>query len=170
MRLTLLCVMLLALAAAIAAASGTAHTTVDTTLNSAPYTDAPTVATLGKDTEVTVLSRQGGWYNASTAKGVKGWLVMTDIRFPRTASGDTWGSSWYSLFESSRSGATGTTATAGVRGLNTGMIQEATPAPAAVSAIGAYAADAARAAAFAKAINLVPQKVDYLGDDKEQQP
>gem|GEM_PF-1603579 len=153
-----------------AGTSTRAHTVVATALDDAPATDAKAVANLSANTDLDVTSRTGGWYNVRTATGQTGWLVMTSIKFAHNPAGDTWGTSWYSLFESGRMGAAGSTATAGVRGLNTGTIEDATPAPAAVSAIGAYAADTDKAASFAQALHLSAVKVDYLGDDMEQQP
>lgn len=166
---------LVAAAAAIAAAVGVAaasgaHTVVATTLNATPASDAKVVANLAANTDLEVTTRSGGWYDVHTPQGQTGWLSMTAIRFAHNATGNTWGTNWYDLFESGRAGAGGVTATLGVRGLNTGTIKNATPAPAAVSAIGAYAVDLAQASAFARALGLKPAKVDYLGDDKEQQP
>ncbi|HEV2332522.1 MAG TPA: SH3 domain-containing protein [Gammaproteobacteria bacterium] len=166
---------LAAAAAAIAAtvcvaAMSRAHTVVATLLNAAPASDAKAVANLAANTDLDVSTRSGGWYEVRTAQGQSGWLVMTAIKFAHNATGTTWGTSWFDLFESGRTGAGGTTATLGVRGLNTGTIENATPAPAAVSAIGAYAVDPANASAFAQALGLKAVKVDYLGDDKEQQP
>lgn len=158
----------LAAAAVFAAAATHARTVVSTPLNAAPASDAALVAKLAANTDVDVISRTGGWYNARTTQGQSGWLAMTSVKFARNATGSTWGTSWYGLFESGRSGAGA--ATLGVRGLNTGTIENATPAPAAVSAIGAYAVDPSKAAAFAQALNLKAVSVAYLGDDKEQQP
>lgn len=166
---------LTAVAASIAAsvcvaAVSRAHTVVATTLNAAPASDAKVVATLAADTDLDVTTRSGGWYDVHTAQGQTGWLIMTAIKFARNAAGNTWGTNWYDLFESGRAGAGGATATLGVRGLNTGTIENATPAPAAVSAIEAYAVEPVKASAFAQALGLKAMKVDYLGDDKEQQP
>lgn len=156
--------------AAYAVVTSSAHTVVDTKLRATPYTDAQSVATLANNTSVNVITRQGGWYNVTTDQSQKGWLTLTSIKFTRNAIGQTWGTSWYSLFESGREGANGATSTVGVRGLNTGTLEAATPAPDAVSAIGAFAADADHAAGFAQAIHLSANTVPYLGDDKEQDP
>lgn len=161
---------MLVAAAVFAAAATRAHTVVSTPLNAAPATDAALVTNLALNTDIDVLSRSGGWYDVRTTQGQSGWLVMTSIKFAHNPTGNTWGTNWYSLFESGRMGAGGSTATLGVRGLNTGTLENATPAPAAVSAIGAYAVDASKASAFAQALGLKAVKVDYLGDDKEQQP
>lgn len=152
------------------AAASRAHTVVATTLDAAPASDAKVIASLAAGTDLDVTTRSGGWYDVHTTQGQTGWLIMTAIKFAHNAAGNTWGTNWYDLFESGRAGAGGATATLGVRGLNTGTIENATPAPEAVSAIGAYAVDLTKASAFAQALGLKPVKIDYLGDDKEQQP
>lgn len=170
MRKALLISLTAACAVVSAAVATHARTVVATSLNAAPASDAVLVTKLGADTDLDVLKRTGGWYDVRTLQGQTGWLVMTSIKFAHNPTGDTWGTSWYTLFENGRSGVAGSTATLGVRGLNTGTIENATPAPAAVSAIGAYAVDSSKASAFAKALGLKAAQVSYLGDDKEQQP
>jgi hypothetical protein len=66
------------------------------------------------------------------------------------------------LFESGRAGASGTTATTGVRGLNTGDIQNAKPDPQAVTALNAWTVKPPEARDFAGKLPVQAQKVDYL--------
>src|SRR5579871_6121814 len=131
-----LAALLLALGAVHAAASSTAQTVVAGNIVSGPHSDASVVTAVPNGTAVTVLERQGGWYHVKTAEGQDGWLPMTSIRYDASSGGTaTSGTDWASLFNSGRSGSGGTTASTGVRGLNTGDIANAKPDPAAVASL-----------------------------------
>lgn len=157
-----------------AAAQSTAQTVLGTPLNSAPYSDATAVMQLPAGTNLTIIERQGGWYHVRTSSGKDGWLQMTSIRMDNTssgASGSGWGFGWLSsLLESGRSGATGVTATTGVRGLNTGDIANAKPDPQAAKEITAWSVTPQQARQFAQQLDLKSKQVPYLPQVNGAQP
>lgn len=160
-------VLLLLVLGVVQADSGsTAQTVVAGNLNDGPYSDANVIASLPVNTNVTIVTRQGGWYQVHTAAGQSGWLPMTSLRLgtgPGAGSSNTsTSSSFASLFDSGRSGAAGTTATTGVRGLNTGDIANATPDPQAVTELAKWTAKPKDATQFAAALPAKAAKVDYL--------
>ena len=154
--------MLMVLGAVHAAAGSDASTIVGANLNSGPYSDASVVVAVPSGSAVSVIERQGGWYHVRLASGQDGWLPMTSIRYNGGSSASAGGTNWSSLFESGRSGAGGATATTGVRGLNTGDIQNAKPDPQAVTALDAWTAKPPEARDFAAKLPVQAQKVDYL--------
>ena len=176
-RWGLILLVLLVTAVAVHAASQSgAQTILQTPLNNAPYTDAAAVAQLPAGTNLTILERQGGWYHVRLDNGQDGWLQMTSIRMNgsgSTSSGGSsgWGFGWLaSLFESGRSGATGVTATTGVRGLNSGDIANAKPDPQATRDIYAWSATPQQARQFAQQLGLKSEQVPYLPQVNGSQP
>jgi len=170
----ILLTLLLVTVAVHATSQSTAQTVLETPLNSAPYSDATPITTLPSGTNITIIERQGGWYHVRLNSGQDGWLQMTSIRMNNTSSGSSgsgWGFGWLSsLFESGRSGATGVTATTGVRGLNTGDIANAKPDPQATNEITAWSATPQQARQFAQQLDLKPEEVPYLPQVKGVQP
>ena len=159
--------MLWVLGAVHAAAGSDAATIVGTQLASGPHSDADVVAPVPSGTAVNVIERQGGWYHVHLASGQDGWLPMTSIRYNGGTGGASSGNTnWSSLFESGRSGAGGTTATTGVRGLNTGDIANAVPDPAAVQALEQWAMKAEEARQFANQLPLKDVSTGYLPETK----
>ena len=157
-----------------AASQSSAQTIIATALNTAPYSDAGAVASLPVSTNVNIIERQGGWYHVRLASGQDGWLRMTSIRMNSAStggSGSSWGFGWLSsLFESGRSGATGVTATTGVRGLNSGDVANAKPDPQAANEITAWSVTPLQARQFAQQLNLKPEQVAYLPQVKGARP
>ncbi|HEX6549321.1 MAG TPA: SH3 domain-containing protein [Gammaproteobacteria bacterium] len=148
-----------------AAATSNAQTVANVNLNDGPYSDAHTVAAVPPNTGVTILERRGGWYRVRLASGKDGWIPMTSLRFGSTNSaGSSWNASDFNLFESGRAGGSGTTATTGVRGLNTGDIANARPDPQAVNELDGWTATPNQARQFAKQLSLRAQKIPYLPD------
>jgi uncharacterized protein YgiM (DUF1202 family) len=176
-RWGLLILALLMTLAVHAASQSTAQTVLQTALNSAPYSDAAAITTLPVGTNITIIERQGGWYHVRLNTGQDGWLQMTSIRMNNASSGggngsgSSWGFGWLSsLFESGRSGATGVTATTGVRGLNTGDIANAKPDPEAAKEITAWSATVQQARQFAQQLDLKPEHIPYLPQVNGVQP
>ncbi|HEY3644807.1 MAG TPA: SH3 domain-containing protein [Gammaproteobacteria bacterium] len=163
-----LAMLLLVLGALHAAATSTAQTVVAGNLVSGPHSDASVVAAVPNGAAVTVIERQGGWYHVRTTTGQDGWLPMTSIRYDATSSGAAApGTDWASLFNSGRSGSGGTTASTGVRGLNTGDIANAKPDPAAVAELEDWAAKPGQAKDFAADVPLTAKpKIGYLAKVK----
>lgn len=148
-----------------------AETLIQTALRAEPHTDAHALATVPNTTAVAVSERRGGWYHIQLPSGQSGWVPMTNIRFgsaaPATGSG--WDQTAYSLFESGRTGASGTTASTGVRGLNTGDIANASPDPQAVDQVAQWAVSTEQAKDFAHGHSLRSHKVPYLEPAKGAQ-
>ena len=166
--LGLLTIMLI-LGAVHAAAVATAQTVVAGKLTSGPHSDASVVTAVPDGAAVTVIERQGGWYHVRTADGQDGWLPMTSIRYNSSGSGSAAapGTDWAGLFNSGRSGAGGSTATTGVRGLNTGDISNATPDIQAVEGLDKYQAKPDEAKAFAAQVPLqANDKIGWLPEVK----
>jgi|HubBroStandDraft_5_1064220.scaffolds.fasta_scaffold59640_3 hypothetical protein len=160
--------LLLTLGVVQADSGGTAQTVVAGNLNDGPYSDANVIGSVPVNTNLTIISRQGGWYNVRLASGQSGWVPMTNLRLNgggaagTTAPAKSSSSGFFSLFESGRSGASGTTATTGVRGLNTGDIANAKPDPAAVTELAQWTAKPADAKEFANQLPAKAVQVDSL--------
>ena len=172
-RALIIGVLLLATLGVVQADSGSnAQTVVAGNMNDGPYSDANPIGNVPVNTNVTVLSRQGGWYKVRLPTGQIGWLPMTDLRLGNPGSGGTnapassGSHGFFSLFESGRSGASGTTATTGVRGLNTGDIANAKPDPAAVAELDQWMVKPPVAVSFAGALKLQAEKIGYLPKEK----
>lgn len=162
-----LCTIMLILGAVHAAAVSTAQTVVAGKLTSGPHSDASVVTDIPNGATVTVIERQGGWYHVRTAAGQDGWLPMTSIRYNNSGSGaKAPGTDWAGLFNSGRSGSGGSTATTGVRGLNTGDIANAKPDIAAVEGLDKSQAKPQEAKDFAAAVPLTANKIGYLPEVK----
>ena len=163
-----LCAIMLILGAVHAAAVATAQTVVAGNLTSGPHSDSSVVTAVPNGAAVTVIERQGGWYHVKTADGQDGWLPMTSIRYNSSASGTAAapGTDWAGLFSSGRSGS-GSTATTGVRGLNTGDIANATPDIKAVEGLDRWQAKPDQAKDFAAKVPLeANDKIGYLPEVK----
>ena len=164
--LALSAISLLVLGTVHAAAGTNASTIVSGNLTSGPASDASVVAPVPTGTAVSVIERQGGWYHVKLATGQDGWLPMTSIKYDGGSSGTASSTNWSSLFESGRSGAGGTTASTGVRGLNTGDIANAVPDPAAVKELEKWAAKPPEARQFANQLPAKATSADYLPEVK----
>lgn len=130
-----------------------------TELKQDPASDAAAVAALAENTAVEALERKGGWIRVK-AGGAEGWVRMLSLRYGAAAAkpGDT---GVTQLFNVARTGASGTQATTGVRGLDAEQIANARPNPAELAKLGNFAADRGAAASFAEQGKLDAQTVDY---------
>jgi uncharacterized protein YgiM (DUF1202 family) len=154
---------ILILGAVHAAAVSTAQTVVAGNITSSPNSDAKVVAAVPNATGVSIIERQGGWYHVRLASGQDGWLPMTSIRYNSGATGTAQSTDWSSLFQSGRSGAAGSTATTGVRGLNTGDIANAKPDEKAVAELDKWKAKPNEAKNYAAALPLTADpKIAWL--------
>jgi hypothetical protein len=163
----LLIMALLVLSAAPAAERSDAYTIVETPLNADAFSDSAKLTSVPSHTDLNVLARKGGWYQVVLATGQVGWLRLTVIEFDRPAAKTRSSvvAGILSLFESGRNGASGSTATTGIRGLNTGDIANATPDTAAVDGLAVWETKPADARQYSAALPLVPHSVDYVDAD-----
>jgi hypothetical protein len=146
--------------AAPAYAEQVAYTVRSTEVKQQPFSDAPTVVTLGEKASVSILSRQGGWVKISSSQG-SGWVKMLNLRYTGTANkrGDT---GLQSLINVGRSGSSGITVATGVRGLSEEDLKSARPNPGELEKLQTFAANKPDAAKFARDANLKTQQLDYL--------
>lgn len=156
----LLAILLCASFAAPAYAKQPAYTVRSTEIKKQPFSDAATVATLGANAGVSILSRQGGWVRISSDKG-NGWVKMLSLRSNSTAArrGD---SGLQSLFNVGRTGSSGITVATGVRGLSEEELKNAQPDPRELEKLQNYAVNKAKAERFAREARLKSQRLDYL--------
>lgn len=67
------------------AATGAGVMMRDSALRTEPNTAAEKLEALAKDSAVTVLQRQGGWYRIRSIAGNEGWVRMLSVRFKSRA-------------------------------------------------------------------------------------
>jgi len=145
------------------AAADPGKTIIAAELKQEPFSDASTISRLEANTELDVLTRQGGWMRVKAEAG-EGWLKMTSIRLgvAVAAKGDSGLGSLAKMALTGRSGNTGVTATTGIRGLSPEELKNATPNPEAVKQLDQYASSKTKTQAFASAGKLQAQSVEYL--------
>ncbi len=137
-----------------------AYTVRSTEIKQQPFSDAPTVATLGEKTSVNILSHEGGWMKISSGQG-NGWVKMLSLRNNSTATqqGD---SGLKSLLNTGRADSRGVTVATGVRGLSEEDLKNARANPRELEKLQRYAVDKSQAEKFAHGAKLKPQQMDYL--------
>ncbi len=130
-----------------------------TELKQDPASDAAAVAALAENTAVEALERKGGWTRVK-AGGAEGWVRMLSLRYGAAAAkpGDT---GVTQLFNVARTGASGTQATTGVRGLDAQQLANARPNPAELAKLQGFAAERSAAAGFAAEGALAATPVEY---------
>ncbi|MBE0509657.1 MAG: SH3 domain-containing protein [Chromatiales bacterium] len=142
----------------------------DSSLHAEPFSDAQQLGSLAARSTITVLQRQGGWYQVRDGQQREGWLHMSRVRLGGAASGssvDLQGlSQAQRLLQSGRSGSSGTTVATGIRGLDAEDLGKASPNHQAVRQLAAYQADARAARQFAELAQLHQQSVAYLREKK----
>lgn len=132
-----------AIAAVAVAATPTGTISQATELRAKPFTDGQLLKQLPAGTEVSVLQREGGWYEIKAPE--QGWVPMWRVRFPAGSGGG----GAIAAIQSGRAAATRSTATTGVRGLSEEELARATPDPAAVVALEQLAVPPDQARVFA---------------------
>jgi len=133
-------------------------------LKAEPFHDAKTVATLAAGDKVSILKKDGGWLQVSSARG-KGWVRMLSIRKgdARKGSGDAGG---LLALASGRAGTGKVVATTGIRGLNEEELKAAKFNEAELKLAESYASSKSDAAKFAAQGKLVARSFDYLAAPK----
>jgi uncharacterized protein YgiM (DUF1202 family) len=163
---------------ALALCLGLAHAQSDTTivkrnteLREAPGDQSRSLGPLAAKAPLTRLpQRQGAWIQVRTEKGATGWLHMFDITTVGSASASSGGGGsnvlrgFTGLFGGGNSQPrnSGTTATIGIRGLDSEDIANAQPNPRAVSQVEALRVDEQQARAFGLQAQLVTHNVEAL--------
>jgi opacity protein-like surface antigen len=142
----------------------------NTELREAPGDQSRSLGPLAAKAPLTRLpQRQGAWIQVRTEKGAIGWLHMFDITTVGSASASSGGGSnvlrgFTGLFGggSTQPRNSGTTATIGIRGLDSEDIANAQPNPRAVAQVEALRVDEQQAKAFGLQAQLVTRNVEAL--------
>jgi hypothetical protein len=131
----------------------------DVQLRASPSLKAATLGLLLKNTQVSIISRSGGWYQIKTATDSTAWLSMLRVRFkPRIQPAQ---SHFNKGFVSLRQGHSNITATTGVRGIGETDIKNAKPDFIGLKHAQGYRVTIAQAKQFAKQGPLVAEAIDY---------
>jgi hypothetical protein len=162
--------LLLTLYAPLALATQPGVVLQDSPLHAEPFSDARQLGSLTARSPITVLQRQGGWYQVQDGQQRQGWLHMSRVRLGDGATGssvDLGGlSQAQQLLQSGRSGSSGTTVATGIRGLDAEDLGKASPDHQAVQVMARYQSDAANARRFAETARLRQQTIPYLKEAK----
>lgn len=165
-----LCVLLFALFASQTLAAQPGVVLQDSPLHAEPFSDAQQLGSLTARSSITVLQRQGGWYQIRDGQNRQGWLHMSRVRLGDGSSGgsvDLHGlSQAQQLLQSGRSGSGGTTVATGIRGLDAEDLGKASPNHQAVHKLASYQANPQTARQFAELAQLHQQSVAYLRENK----
>jgi hypothetical protein len=151
---------------ALLAAEQLATVLQQTELRAEPFADAAPLASLGAKHQVSVLKRQGGWYQVRSGK-LRGWLRMSHIRFSSgstTPQQDAGLAQTLRFLSTGRSGASGVTVATGIRGLDAADIANATPDHQALSRLDRFQAKPERARQFAASAQLKSQPLGYIAE------
>lgn len=132
-----------------------ATTVDDVKLKLAPSIQSENIDDLEADTSVTILNRQGGWYQVQTPYQMQGWLKMLWLRFPVTGEE----SSVLSVFSQ---GSSGVTVATGIRGLSEDELATGHGIPFDMSTLKHYSVSQDEALAFAQEGQLRAQDFRYV--------
>jgi uncharacterized protein YgiM (DUF1202 family) len=143
----------------------------NTELREAPGDQSPSLGPLAAKAPLTRLpQRQGAWVQVRTEKGATGWLHMFDITTVGSAAASSGNAGagvlrgFTGLFGGGNSQPrnSGTTATIGIRGLDSEDIANAQPNPRAVAQVEAMRVDELQARAFGLQAQLATRNVEAL--------
>lgn len=153
-RLEILCIFAL-LIPGLAQADGLAHTVRSTEFRSGPSPSASIIATLPRDTTITVGKRRGAWFQAFLQDDTEGWVRLLSVRyFPPTASGSL-------LDAADRASRSETTVSTGVRGLDREMLAQSKANHARLQRLLGFGHTASEARRFAAEGGLVAREEAY---------
>ena len=115
---------------------------------------------LDQGTKVTVLQRQGNWYEISTDNPSQtGWVRSY---FVQVHSSESWLQRMSRFMRGESPGRSTTTATIGIRGLGPGDVQNATPDMKELEKLDNYKVDINTGLGYASSAKLQSQEVAYL--------
>ena len=128
-----------------------------------PASDARAVATLPANTTVDVARREGAWVQLKAGSNT-GWAKLFDVRLATAKDAPARSGSGTSISQTLQlaTGARGTSATTGVRGLDEEMLRNASPNPAALTMLDGFASTKPEAESFARAGQLQARNVEPL--------
>ncbi len=132
-------------------------------MRAAPYRDANLITQLPKETKVSVIGRRGGWAKINIEAHGQGWVRLHKIRLGDSTEHKK--SSFLGISRlwrsatTGRSGATGLTATTGIRGMDDKALKDAKPNPEALKSLETFQAGEDAAAVDAQSAGLVKQDI-----------
>ena len=159
----LLCLLVAPIAVAAGSLSGVIHKpSVD--VHSGPDFSTPTVATLRRDTPVSVSGQQGLWFRVQLPSGKPGFVRVNDVRMAY-AGKDNQASNLHALF-AGKAGKGRVTETAGVRGLDESDLKSAAFDAAQLARLESYRLSPDAAASQAHAQGLADTRIAYATEAK----
>jgi uncharacterized protein YgiM (DUF1202 family) len=144
----------------------TVQVSVDTELRASPALDARVLSKLTPGTTAQQTGSQGAWVKVKV-RNQEGWVRLTHVK-PQAAPAQAQASNPLTgLAGAFSASSTRPTQTTAVRGLETGQIANAQPAPEEVQLLERYAVTSAQAEQHAKAGRLTAQRIEpYSGADQ----
>lgn len=132
------------------------------TLAAEPFADAKKIGALAKGDAVTILKKQGGWYQVKAPKG-QGWVRMLSIRRGEaTKSSAAKEAGGVAALSTGRAGTGQIVSTTGVRGLNEEELKSAKFDENELKKAESFGVSKADAQAFAAKGKLKAQSLAYL--------
>ena len=128
-----------------------------------PFIDAKTLVKLPKQTRVTILERNGGWFRVQSAKK-SGWVRMLNVKVTEGAQNLGSGTvlTQAATLATGRAGTGNVVSTSGLRGLSEEELRNAKPDYAQFDKLNSYGVDATAASNYAKSNGLGSRSVQYL--------
>lgn len=166
MRTVKFCFLLLAalgVTQIVIAASSSAKMSVDSKLYSSSNLQSSVVANLKQGSDLTIVKRQGGWYQVKAASGQSGWVRSYDVQID---SGGNWFSRLKRVVAGGYSSQSNASATIGIRGLGPGDVKKAAPNPQEVTKLDSYKLTVNDGKQYAASVPLKANQVSYLGTNK----
>ena len=152
----------LALATSAAAALAAPGTVVKATgVYAKPFLDAPQLTRVEAKAEVDILGSEGAWSQIRTRDGKTGWVRLLTVR-PRAATGGSNLKGILTAGNVARTGATGSTATTGAKGISKEELAQASPNFDEVQRLESYRASSTDGRQYAAGARLTAQRVDPL--------
>ena len=166
MRLNLGTLVVAALLACNASAAGVSAVVQKPSIDvhSAPKFDSPKVATLARDTALSVAEQQGLWYRVEVPPSTAGFVRVNDVRI--AYAGSEGGEANLRALTGGKAGTGRATETAGVRGIDESDLKAAALDQAQLDAMVANRADAAAGATYAAEQGRQATQVAYTGEAK----
>jgi len=134
----------------------------DETLHAKPAVRSASVGRVARGTQVTVVTRQGGWLEVTSGR-TRGWVRMFSVR-GSVGGGSNTAAELAGLARAGQRQPGNIVATAGVRGLNEEDLKSAKYSARGIQNLASYSVSAAAARQFAGKAGLVRQNVAYLPD------
>lgn len=138
-----------------------AQTLQDSVLRADPSTSAASVGQVGKQAQVLVLERQGGWYQVQTSSGQRGWLPLLSLRFAKDAQASR-SNDLGSLLKLGNQASPASGVATGIRGISDEELRSGRAnTSASVQSLEAFAASPSEARSFAQQGGLRSQNLPY---------